>query len=99
MSDDNVEWLRAVAAGEDGEQVNSATKFRACADELAKLRKENERLKARLDAPTRHHLGCLVMVTGGLEGPCDCGGMAACELCGCSVPKGAAYCSECWLPP
>jgi len=22
-----------------------------------------------------------------------------CELCGCSVPKGAAYCSECWLPP
>jgi hypothetical protein len=21
-----------------------------------------------------HHLICLVMVTGGLEGPCDCGG-------------------------
>ena len=64
MSDDNVEWLRAVADGEDGEQVNSATKFRACADELAELRKENERLSASLQ---------LVAQMGGLTllGPSD----------------------------
>ena len=24
--------------------------------------------------PDEHHLACLVMVTGGLDGPCDCGG-------------------------
>ena len=32
---------------------------------LSKIRGTNE---------TRHHPGCLVIITGGLDGPCDCGG-------------------------
>ena len=46
MSDDNVEWLRDAAKyRESGTEV----RMRACADELADLRKENERLTQNLD--------------------------------------------------
>ena len=47
MSEDNVEWLRKYATCR---ATGPDARLRACADELAELRKENERLKAERDA-------------------------------------------------
>jgi len=58
MSDDNVEWLRKDADFQEHQRENNiamvpaaedATRLRACADELAELRKEVERLRASLN--------------------------------------------------
>jgi len=57
MSEDNVEWLRKDADFQEHQREHNiamvpaaedATRLRACADELAELRKENERLSASL---------------------------------------------------
>jgi hypothetical protein len=43
--------------------------------------------------PKEHHLGCIVMVTGGLDGPCDCGGRVpeTIPICANFICHGAGF--------
>jgi len=64
---------------------------------LAELRKEVERLEAQLSISDKARAETWQQLAEANAALLRNG--SSCELCGDPVPKGAAYCSECWLPP
>ena len=93
MSGD-VEWLRKYATCR---ATGPDARLRACADELAELRKEVERLTREDEVHWKTRRTLLAQLAEANAALLRNG--SRCELCGDPVPKGAAYCSECWLPP
>ena len=67
------------------------------ADTIAELRKEVERLAREDEVHWKTRRTLLAQLAEANAALLRNG--SRCELCGDPVPKGAAYCSECWLPP
>jgi len=97
MSGD-VEWLRDRAHRYGFHTYDeNESRMLACADELAELRKEVERLTREDEVHWKTRRTLLAQLAEANAALLRNG--SRCELCGDPVPKGAAYCSECWLPP
>ena len=92
-----IELLRAelIASKEELALKGEATRSRI--RDILELRKEVERLEAQLSISDKARAETWQQLAEANAALLRNG--SSCELCGDPVPKGAAYCSECWLPP